>query len=309
MALTPFFITGITDAEGSFSASVSRNPSARLGYSLSLRFNITMHLRDSLLIKSIRKFFNDIGVYKESGSFCYFDVNSTADLKIIIEHFLNYPLLSSKRNAFYIFKLIYDILKSKQHLNPKVFILVLSYINILNKPIKREILSEITSKFGPLPDLITCPVVNFSPKINLLNKPWWIAGFVCGEGSFTYYKAKKISALGLIKTNIQMGFECSQQTTDYYLLKKIWDYFGVGQIYTDKKVSRIRITQLVQLQHVIIPFFSKYSIYGFKQTQYNVWLESVTVLISEPYGIERTVKLMALTEKLTSLSLTASKGD
>lgn len=65
MAISPFFITGITDAEGSFTASMTRNPLSRLGYTVSLRFNITMHLRDSLLIKKIRSFFNNISVYKE----------------------------------------------------------------------------------------------------------------------------------------------------------------------------------------------------------------------------------------------------
>lgn len=94
MSISPFFMTGITDAEGSFIASITRNPLSRLGYTISLRFNITMNLRDSLLIKKLRAFFNNIGVYKESGSCCYFDVNSIADLEFIIEHFLRYPLLS-----------------------------------------------------------------------------------------------------------------------------------------------------------------------------------------------------------------------
>ena len=112
MTINPFFVTGITDAEGSFIASITRNTSSRLGYTISLRFNITMHLRDSLLIKTLRAFFNNIGVYKESGSFCYLDVNSIADLEFIIEHFLRYPLLSvffktKKKNSFYIFNIIY----------------------------------------------------------------------------------------------------------------------------------------------------------------------------------------------------------
>jgi len=100
IAISPFFITGLTYAEGSFIASITRNPITRLGYTISLRFNITMSpiIRDSLLVKTIRAYFNNIGVYKESGSFCYLDVNSIADLDFLIEHFLIYPLLSSKRN-------------------------------------------------------------------------------------------------------------------------------------------------------------------------------------------------------------------
>lgn len=121
-----------------------------------------MNLRDSLLIKKLRAFFNNIGVYKESGSCCYFDVNSIADLEFIIEHFLRYPLLSSKRNSFYIFKMIYEIVRAKQHLSPQGFLLVVSYINILNTPIKINTMYEIVSKYGPLPILRLCPVVLLS---------------------------------------------------------------------------------------------------------------------------------------------------
>jgi LAGLIDADG endonuclease len=174
MAISPFFITGLTDAEGSFTASITRNPLSRLGYTVSLRFNITMHLRDSLLIKKIRSFFKNIGVYKESGSFCYFDVNSVADLGLIIEHFIKYPLLSSKRNSFYIFKIISEIIKTKQHLSPQGFLLVIAYVNILNTPIKIVTLSEIVNKFGPLPILSLCPVVLLSYRtvfLYLLKNP------------------------------------------------------------------------------------------------------------------------------------------
>jgi hypothetical protein len=174
IAISPFFITGLTDAEGSFIASITRNPLTRLGYTISLRFNITMHLRDSLLVKTIRAFFNNIGVYKESGSFCYLDVNSIADLEFIIEHFLRYPLLSSKRNSFYIFKIIFDIIKTKEHLSLQGFLLVVAYINILNTPIKINTLSEMTSKFGPLPIISLCPVVLLSSRsvfLYILNNP------------------------------------------------------------------------------------------------------------------------------------------
>jgi hypothetical protein len=102
-----------------------------------------MHIRDSILVKYIRAHFKNIGVYKEREAYCYFDVNSITDLTVIIQHFLCYPLLSSKRNAFYIFKTIFDLMKNKQHLNPIGFKLIINYIKILNKPISDKTISTI----------------------------------------------------------------------------------------------------------------------------------------------------------------------
>ena len=45
------------DAEGSFSFSVYKNESSQLGWRISPRFNITMSIRDSALLKQIKVFF------------------------------------------------------------------------------------------------------------------------------------------------------------------------------------------------------------------------------------------------------------
>ena len=134
-------------------------------------------------------------------------------------------------------------------------------------------MSEIVSKYGPLPTLSLCPVVLLSYKavfLYILKNPLWVSGFVCGEGSFTYYKSIKSSSKGLHKTNIQMGFECSQVTSDSYLLQALLYYYGVGILYQHKTVSRIRITQIKHLQHIVIPFFIRYPVCGFKQKQYEI---------------------------------------
>jgi hypothetical protein len=71
-----------------------------------------MHIRDTTLIKNIKEFFK-VGVYKESGVFCTFEVNSIKDLEIIINHFKIFPLQSSKQNAFNIFLIIFNMYRKK----------------------------------------------------------------------------------------------------------------------------------------------------------------------------------------------------
>ena len=44
-SISPWFVTGLVDGEGSFSFSVYKNESSRLGWRISPRFNITMSIR------------------------------------------------------------------------------------------------------------------------------------------------------------------------------------------------------------------------------------------------------------------------
>ena len=116
-----------------------------------------MSNRDSALLNQIKSFFK-VGNCKESEGFCYYDVNSIKDLEIIIEHFYFYPLQSSKRNMFYIFVILINMIKNKEHLTLNGFILSLAYIDILNKNINKNVLNEIMKTYGPLPTLILPPV-------------------------------------------------------------------------------------------------------------------------------------------------------
>lgn len=261
-----------------------------------------MSIRDSALLKQINKFFK-VGNYKESGNFCYLDVNSIKDLKKIIEHFNYYPLQSSKQNMFKIFVILINKIKHKEHLSSTGFMLSLAYINILNNKIKHEVnLNEIIKIYGPLPALILPPV----PIINNFSipNPWWIIGFIEGEGCFTFFKRKRTTSSGIEKLDYTFVFEVSQKTEDIYLLKAINSYFNSeGRIFTEKRgISRIRISNIKTLQHIILPFISTYQLRGFKNNQYNIWLKAVCLVLSKPFWTkEREVLLSDIFNRLSNI--------
>lgn len=158
IAISPWFITGFIDAEGCFMFSVSRNSKVRLGWTMAPRFNITMHIRDLKILVEIQNFFGGIGTIVVKEKFVHYNVNSVKDLAILITHFTYFPLQSHKRYMYYIFVIIYDIYSSGKHLTIDGFLLCISYVNILNKPLKSEIIAEITSTIGSLPMLVIPPI-------------------------------------------------------------------------------------------------------------------------------------------------------
>jgi len=89
--------------------------------------------KDLELLNSIHKFFK-VGAVSISGKiFARYRVRSREELKIIIEHFKNHPLQTSKAIHFAYFCEILNSMNSKTHTGNLGFLKLVSLINRLNK--------------------------------------------------------------------------------------------------------------------------------------------------------------------------------
>jgi hypothetical protein len=248
----------------------------------------------------MQRFFGGIGVLKTSGKFVYFDINSVSDLKVLFAHFALYPLVGSKRNMYYIFTMVHQLYVGKVHLKPQGFLQCVAYINCLNNSIKLEVLEAIQSAHGALPPISLAPVL--VPTSYSLN-PYWILGFVCGEGSFIYFTRTRLTASGVIKLDYTLVFETSQLPLDTVLLNAVLEHIGFGNLFSRiGAVSRIRIVNVDILQHYVLPFFTLYPMPGYKGIQYRAWLSAVEYVLSHRvYSEAREIKLTALLKGLSAL--------
>ncbi len=77
----PWYLTGLIDAEGSFGFNINKSDSNPLGYNISPRFNITMHIRDINILSEIQSYLK-VGNIKSYNSFVYYDINSIKDIRV-----------------------------------------------------------------------------------------------------------------------------------------------------------------------------------------------------------------------------------
>ena len=111
--LDPMYITGIIDGEGSFNVSISKSSTRSLGYVITFSFEIGLHNIDLNLLKQIQAYFQVGGIYKHSNNMMRYKVSSFQNIiKVIIPHFLKYPLITQKRVDFEIFKNIINIINN-----------------------------------------------------------------------------------------------------------------------------------------------------------------------------------------------------
>lgn len=107
--LKPFFVTGFTDAEGSFIVRIRKNPKTKAGWNVETsprsgdvskplrafetKFSFCIHKKDRMVLDLIQAFFGGVGsiTYASKGTLHY-RIASLHDLiKVVLPHFDKYP--------------------------------------------------------------------------------------------------------------------------------------------------------------------------------------------------------------------------
>jgi hypothetical protein len=115
-AINPWYLTGFTDAEGSFLITIRNNKKLKIGWNVELRFQITLHEKDRALLQQIKDYFGVGTIYKEGIQAVKFCVLSIKDISRIIHHFDQYPLHTQKRADYVLFRQAFFIILNKEHL-------------------------------------------------------------------------------------------------------------------------------------------------------------------------------------------------
>jgi len=111
-SLSPFFVTGFIDAEGSFMIKTR-------GLYMQPEFCIGLHVKDKELLLNIKQFY-DVGTYRESGKYCYFSVRDISSIvNVIIPHLDKNPLQTQKKADYLLFKQAVLMMYNKTHLDAK----------------------------------------------------------------------------------------------------------------------------------------------------------------------------------------------
>ena len=261
--LHPKYVTGICDAESTFSFTIIQRITNKTGWYIQPIFKIELHNKDALILEKLQSFFG-VGNFrikniKGKNSVAIFSVVSIKDLiNIIIPHFYKYPLLTQKRADFELFKQIVLMMDKKDHLTMEGIKKIISIRASLNKGLSPVLINH-------FPKLVPCerPQVETPETFD----PFWILGFVEGEGCF-YVKTKKLANN---KLGFTLIFILSQHSRDRKLLISLIKYLGCGRLEETSKIARLVINKFDDIHQILLPFFVKYPLIGWKIKDLNDW--------------------------------------
>lgn len=253
LIINPNFLTGFADAEGSFVLSITKSNNVRSGWVIKPRFQIHLHKRDLFILEAIKNFLGVGKIYVQGEVSVEYRVFSIKDLKVVLDHFDKFPLISQKYGDYFLFKQAYLLLINREHLTPEGLRKIISIKASINNglsPSLKEAFPDIIHAVRPMKE-----------NISIYN-PQWLAGFTSGEGSFG---VKIRNATGNSKAFIELIFQINQHVRDKELIACIAEYLGCGKIYKHSVNAVVyRVSKRSDLTEKILPFFFKYPILGIK---------------------------------------------
>ena len=221
--LSPWWVTGITDAEGNFSINYNKN-SNKITYS----FKVTQKGHSLVILNDLKIFFGvgNISIEnKNLQAFKYTITDSKLIIDKIIPHFDKYPLVTSKRLDYLDWKEAI-LLSNDKLINSK---------KILSLKDKMNTKRSFDERWNDLNAL----------TINL--EPEWIQAFIDGEGSFQCRIANHMNR-GKPLLSVAHTLEIAQHSHDVKVLDAIKLYFGYG--YLKPKYNISSLTESKQVRSV-----------------------------------------------------------
>ena len=153
--------------------------------------------------------------------------------------------------------------------------------------------------------MVKCYLMNDKSERTKLN-PWWIAGFVDGEGCFSISFVKNSTVR--FGYQIFTEFVITQGEKSKQTLEDIQEYFGCGKLYINKRkdnhnepLYRYCVRSREDLKNVILPFFEKYQLKTAKMNDFLLFTQVVDMMVMGEHlneeGFEIIKKLAAQTNR------------
>lgn len=137
-------------------------------------------------------------------------------------------------------------------------------------------------------------------------QPWYVVGFVEGEGCFAIniskHKTKRL------RRDAWLSFEIELRGDDRPILEDIQKFFGCGNVY-DLNYDRYgwmphakyRLRGIKNICEILIPFFRKYKLRGKKQKDFELFCKAAEVFVKKQHltkkGIAKLEKIRRFMNK------------
>lgn len=291
--LSPDYISGLAQTDGSFFCSVVISTKHRFGLQFRPKFTLTADLDSKYVLDSIAQYFGCGKVTPNLKTHsAEYVVEKLENLQnIIIPHFLNYPVFCAKLHAFKLFKQIVSILNTKDNrtIEGRIELLKMALSMNITTNRSKDRINLLFSLLGVSDtkdiEFIENTITNITSPITDNN----IAGIIDGDGSFYV----SFNQNGSIKT----GFSITGDKDSRPLLEGIQEKFkGIGSIKKGSKNELVyTITGLNQIIDVLIPFIDQNPLFSERALHYEKFKTVSLILKGEqPLTTESKLKIVEL---------------
>lgn len=229
-----------------------------------------MSLKHEKLLDRIQSFFG-VGKVYIRGNNAVYRVTAIADLiNVIIPHFNEYPLLSTKVVVFTLWVQAVELFKIKSHLTENGFMLILSIYAAIGNGASTLVMSH-------FPNLVAAALPDYKTLLSLRGEHlenWWVSGYL------TLYCNFQLDVLSEgwkleIYHKLRHLFSLSRDISELYIIKLIAEHLGAN-VFIRKDGNRVdvNISNLESCMY-LIRFLDMYPLQSSKHHEFLIWREFV----------------------------------
>lgn len=287
--ITPWWLTGFTQADGSFLVTHERLPGGRLPFYPRPVFSLTQSERELTMMLAIHAYLG-VGQLSFSKGCVTLTVRSLQDLlTVIIPHFMKYPLRGGKQLAFLRFKKVCELKSTQAHLRFEVYLQIIQ-LTCLNPELYSKIMSITEEKFGVLPVFKSIDVtVGVEPPIAAVDMDVdYVTGLIDGDGSinFTFPKGQR---------RVIPNVTVVASLDDLTVLEDLVVFFGCGKIY--KLPSNAFVFKIEKTSEILCKVWPLISLITFNTIKSTYLGKSyAALLILNNQGVRKDVDLLKVVD-------------
>ena len=266
--LNPYYVTGFTDGEGCFFVGVSPEHKSKTGFRVKTIFQIGLHIKDLPLLEQIKLYFGVGEISKLGSESMQYRVSAARDLKVILNHFDEFPLLTYKQSDYLLFKQVVELMGQGKHL-------ILEGLNQIVS-IKASLNSEQLSDKLKLSFPGLLPALKPEIKDRKIKNLHWLAGFTDAEGCF--FIALKKSINSKLGEAVWLRFILTQHVRDKDFLVSLISTLNCGRYIAKPGYGEFIVEKFSDVNEKIIPIFEEFKLQGWKRNEFNDFKKAAQIM-------------------------------
>lgn len=275
----PWYITGFTDSEGTFSCYIQKMDPLMEKISVTLEYKVTQKSHSESVLYDIKNYFSAGSVVidnRKTDTKKYHITNLELILNNIIPHFDKYPCVTSKNLNYQDWKEVAILISKNKHFTKK------GVEDILN------LLSKMNTKRSFEDKYDYCRTI--SENINLA--PSWVQGFLDGEATFYIYLAPTLSCSAKEGIEVRPKISCdpslevAQNSHDVAILLALKTFFKGGYIKPKYKMNSLEecmnsrsVNRFIFRSPIdsIVKFLTEYPLKTRKRLDFEDWTKIINL--------------------------------
>jgi LAGLIDADG endonuclease len=286
--ITPWWLTGFAQADGSFQVVMTSRPDNKLLYSPRPVFSLTQSIRDCEMIEAVHNYLGVGQLSVSRGCITLTVCNLQKIMNVIIPHFDKYPLRGGKYLSYLRFKIVTLLKANKIHLTLPGLLQIIHLVCIRPGHFD-EIMTKMIQKFGTLPsfgpidinDYVVTSVLAKEMDIN------YITGLIDGDGSFNFSFPKG-------QRRVIPNITVIASLEDYSVLEDLQEYFGKGNIYYLSSAAAVFKLHTVSSILSVWPLLLQGNFNSVKRTYLASYYEALVLL--QEHGVKQDKHLLKIVD-------------